>query len=659
MNYVLLLHVAIAFFSFRSLGTLVTRDDRVLLVFSLSYAFSGAVLARLGQTVILFALAWLPLLYSCSLKIALFRDLKIKNIAFFAAVATILVFTGTTYYVVFAAMVLGIFFLSGLWERTIDMITSLCIFTAIGIAGLLSAIKWIPTLLVSGSIVRIDPIDPLSGGGLLEMNLSSFIFGTTINSRYILHESIVLVGAVLCIFAIIGLAVGRRSIAIPGFFTLLFAFVWADGGNTLLSFIHFLSGLESLRCPGRIFAAVVPIALLLAMEGYAKASAAFRQFGALVLDVPAKRRVLLGVAIVLLVKLLELPFQVVPPAEAILSIILVGGFLALLLLGRATERNCILFLAGALFLEAVVLAKNFPILQPLNIGKILLMATILVLFLYIADHQGNKALMKNPLCIFLVTGFLVTLWGCTGFLADSDPHLWDSPGKAVASAIAEMSEEQGQVWVFDTGWPFQHIDFTYWYIQHGIHPVRAYYAYFMKNTPGVAYSIGNTTYATVDWIVDTAALEGSPVKMPGIPVVVAGVPLYRMEHVLPNAFVLRGGSLVEGHIEEFSPDRVVLRGAFREGDTAILKSAFYPGWKVNGKDAQPAGNMVAGILVEDAERVEFTFEPLDYRVGQACTLAGLLALLALFLKREAIERYLSSPPPRPAGKKKASAAEKP
>ncbi|MEM2124694.1 MAG: hypothetical protein QXL43_05135 [Methanolinea sp.] len=512
---------------------------------------------------------------------------------------------------------------------------------------------------MSGSIVRIDPIDPLSGGGLLERNLSSFIFGTTINSRYGLHESIVLVGAVLCIFALLGLVLGRRSLAVPGFFALVLAFLWADGGNTLLSFVHFLPGLASLRCPGRIFAAVVPIVILLAVEGFLKASASFRQSGALVPDIAAKKRVLFGVATVLLVKLLELPFQTVPPAEAILSLVLVGGFLALLFSGRVTQRNLILFLASALLIEAVVLAGNFPVLQPLNIGKILVMAGVFVLVMYGADREGFRAFAKSPLCVILLAGFFVTLWGCTGFLADSDPRLGESPGKTVASAIAEMSERQGQVWVLDTGWPFQHIDFTYWYVQNGLHPVRAYYAYFLKGTPGVSYRVGNVTYATVDWVVDTAALEGSPVQLPGTPMVVAGVPLYRMEHVLPNAFVLRGGVLVEGSIDEFAPDRVVLRGHFRRGDIAVLKTAYYPGWKVNGRDAEPAGNMVSGTLGEETDRVEFTFEPLDYRVAQACTLAGLLALLALSLKRRTIEGYLSPPPPRSPGKNTVPAAEKP
>lgn len=644
INFILLLHLIIAYFAFHKLGTLLTENENVLLLFSLSYVFSGAVLGRLGQTVILFALAWIPFIYFYFFKMALYRDLKVKNIVLFAISSTFLVFSGMMYYVVFVAMVLGIFFISAVWQKTIDKRAALSIMVSIILTGFLSAIKWIPSLLISPFLLRIDPIDPLSGGGLLELNLSSFLFGTAINSRYMITESLVLLGVVICIFALMGLAKGSRKIAIPGFLTIVLAFIWADGGNTLLSFIHYLPGMDTFRCPGRIFAAAVPIVILLSMEGFLIATAVFRDSKAIILNEETKRHLWIGIIIIAAVKILELPFQTVPPVEAIAAVAIVVSFIIILYLGKVTMTTLVSFISGALLLEILLLIRNFQLFAPVSLGKIALMAAIVFTFIIFSSKERSGTFRKNPLCVLLLIGVFISTWGCSGFLADSDPRLEESAGKIVADKIVKMSENNRQIWVLDTGWPYQHIDFTYWYIQKGLHPIRAYYAYFLKDMPALAYKIGNESYFTADWIVDTAALEGSPTDIAGSPIMVENVPLYKMSSVLPNALVIRNGEIINSTISEYSPDRVILSGTFQPGDTALLKMAYYRGWKINGLDARPGGNMVAATLLQEGDKIEFRFDPLDYRVGQVFTIIGILIIFCLYLKRRSIDEYFSITP---------------
>ena len=101
--------------------------------------------------------------------------------------------------------------------------------------------------------------------------------------------------------------------------------------------------------------------------------------------------------------------------------------------------------------------------------------------------------------------------------------------------------------------------------------------------------------------------------------------------------------LIPAKIEKFSPDEVVLSGPFLQGDVAVLKTAFYPGWKVNSRDASNVGNMVGTQLSSETSSVTFKFDPLEVKVGAIFSGIGILVVIALITKPREIEKYLNEP----------------
>ena len=72
-----------------------------------------------------------------------------------------------------------------------------------------------------------------------------------------------MIGIIPLLLVIIALIYGRKDITIPSFFAVLGSIIWADGGKTIFSFLHFFPIVNSLRNPGRFFGAVLPIILFL------------------------------------------------------------------------------------------------------------------------------------------------------------------------------------------------------------------------------------------------------------------------------------------------------------------------------------------------------------------------------------------------------------
>ena len=84
VNFIILLHLLIAYFGFFKLGSLLTKNYNALLIFSLFFAFSGILLGRIyaGHHLLLYGLAWIPLLYYFFFKIVLLIN-QILSMCFF------------------------------------------------------------------------------------------------------------------------------------------------------------------------------------------------------------------------------------------------------------------------------------------------------------------------------------------------------------------------------------------------------------------------------------------------------------------------------------------------------------------------------------------------------------------------------------------------
>jgi uncharacterized membrane protein YfhO len=161
------------------------------------------------------------------------------------------------------------------------------------------------------------------------------------------------------------------------------------------------------------------------------------------------------------------------------------------------------------------------------------------------------------------------------------------------------------------------------------------------------YTIGNITYYTPDYFIDTAYLENGNQNLDNVTFKVNNISVYKPDHVLPNAFVIRNDQLVPSKIEKFSADEVTISGNFSAGDIAALKSSFYPGWKLNGKDASNIGNMIGAQIPSDTTSVTFRFDPPDFKIAGIISGIGVIILIVLIIKRREIEKYLSEAGKRP------------
>jgi hypothetical protein len=644
VNIILLLNLYIAYLAFFKLGSILVRNPDLLMLFSMAYMFSGVLISRvsIGHIYFVYAMAWIPLLYYFFLKIAFKSETTAFNIAALALCETLVFLASGSYFFIFANVIIFIFFL---WYAIAGNVTRSTIL-ALGASAvtfvLLSAIKLIPDITGLQYIVRIDPINPLGDGGSLENNFASFIFGTPIDTVFGSYESMALVGIIVVLLAIIALLYGNRDIAIPSFFAIAFSLLWADGGRTVFSFIHLLPLVNNFRNAGRIFGALMPLLLLLALYGMVLLYQKTKNRESFALSGDQKRNILIGVAILALVKILELPYFAVPSLEAILALVLVFGFLLLFYLDKANETTILGYFAIALLVNIALIIRNFTVFGPDTLIRGSAVAVILVAVVLLLNRQslGNVRLKQNFFVGLLVIGLVFSIIGNISVLQVYDPHFNESPAKAIIEKIKEQPSATPQVWVYDVGWPIKHMDFTYWYIKSGIHPVRAYYSQFPVNTPPLSMKIGNQSWYIADYIVDTAYLENGNQNLDAVSYKVNNLSVFRPEHVLPNAFVVRGEQLVPATFDKFTSDEVVLSGQFLPGDIAVLKTAFYPGWKVNGADAGNAGNMVAASVPAATSTITFRYDPGDVKAGLFLTVLGLLLLVALVVKRSDIDRWL-------------------
>lgn len=645
VNGVILVHLYLAFLFFYLLSGLITKNPEIRLVSALFYIFSGVLLARLpaGHISLLFALTWIPVLYFGFFKILWDEERTVQNIGIIAVSLALIFFTGAVYYLFYAFLVLAVFFVYSVLKKTLGAGSIIALFSGFTIGGMLLAVKLIPLMLVSGALGRIDVIDPLGDGGSLENNLASIIFGTPIDSVFGFYESAVLIGIIPVLLVILALVFGREDRAIPAFFAVLIAFVWADGGRTLLSFVHLLPGLANFRVAGRVLGAVVPILILFAISGFQILYARVKTEEPLIPDPLQKKHILVAAGLLVLIKVIELPYQSMISLEAGLSVAFIALYAGMLFVGKGTVRNLLVFFVAAFLIDAAIIFRNVPgSLTDTAVRAIIIIALVIgAVALFNRDRILASSGKNQYLCLLLIAGLGIALVGNTGYLKSSDPNLDQSEALAVIEKIKTFDVGQAQIWVYETGWPIQHMDFTHWFIKNKIHPTRAYYPYFLDPMISAVYTIGNTSYYTPDFIVDTAYLENGNQNIDQVTFKVNNISVFKPDNVLPNAFVIRENVLVPSVIETFSPDEVTISGKFAAGDIAFLKSSFYPGWKLDGREASSMENMIGAEIPADTTAVTFRFDPLDMKIAMIISGAGILLLIALAIRRRDIEKYLS------------------
>jgi hypothetical protein len=645
VNFILLFHLLIAYFAFFKLGSLITKNYNALLIFSIFFAFSGVLLGRIcvGHHLLLYGLVWIPLLYYFFFKIVVFNDCTLSNSIFLSIVSALVYFTGNIYHFVLAYLIIFIFFLYYAIDKKISKKILYYLVLSIFLTTLLISIKSIPDLGVSGSIIRIDPIDPLAGGGSIENDFSSFINGNRIDTLWGQWESGVMIGIIPIFLMLIALIYGRKDITIPSFFVILISFIWAAGGKTVVFFLHIFPIVNTFRNPGRIFGALLPIVLFLALYGAILIYEKYRKGDNFEVSSDQRRLIFIGLALLIVVKIFELPFQEMISPDAALSVILAGAFIVLLYFQKGSMRNILIFFVTALFINCILILQIHPLIQTDELIKLVLIGILFAGFYIFMMKNRQRDKNTRIFCGVLLAALFLMFMGNlgSGYVTVYSPQLEKSLAPKILEEISKLPSENAQVWVYETGWPIKHMDFTYWDVMKGIHPMTLYTAYFLKTTPQLSYVIGNTTYFSADYIIDTQYLENGNQNLPEYTFKVGNISVYKPEHVLPNVFFIRDNEVHPLMIEKFSPDEIIASGKLLQGDVVILKSAYYPGWKVNGADAELVGNMVGTKLPSGTKQIRFNFDPLDYKVGALLSGFGIILILVFIIKRKEIDAFFS------------------
>lgn len=636
-NFIVLLHIFIAFISFYFFGSILTKHRLPLVFFSCMYSFSGAILTRIhgGHLSIIFALSWAPLFFYFLFTLLVKHERNLKNILGLALTAAILYTSGGFYHFIFLLIFAFIFFVyqaiknrksAGKWAFLLAM----------GIAFCLIGIKLIPELFISPYLVRIDPINPLEGGGTLLSSLSSFMFGTPIDNNFGIFESAAFLGIVPVLLVIYAFVFGKKEITIPSFISLCCALVWALGGGTVLSFVHLFPVLNNFRVPGRILGAITPLLLFLALYGVVLLLQEQKRNN-IVVSEDHRRYIRNGVMVLFLIFLTSLPFFKFPDFHEWIILGLVLIFIIIIYSNSLTFSRMVGFLVLGLVINLfdILISLNITSQMVLQLG---ICAIVLALAVYLFTGEGKDQRIVMGICAI---SLIIIVLGNLQYIQPEESPLENSPAREVVNKIKEYPSTNPQVWILDTGWPYMHVDFTYWYIDSGIHPMRGYFPYFLKNQPSIEYVIGNTTYSAADYIVDTAVIDVQNPTLPYYSFKVGTIGVLKATNVMPVAGVIRDGELIRTELIEFSSDRVTLKGSFRSGDVAFLKYAYYPGWTMNGRDAKQVENLIGGIISEDENLITFRYEPIEFRFGVLLSLIGVILIFISIWRRDRINKFFN------------------
>jgi|SRR5208337_3842539 len=645
VNFIILFHLLIAYFTFYKLGTLITKNKNALLIFSVFYAFSGIMLGRIyaGHHLLVYALAWLPLIYYFFLKMVLYKEVTIWNLVGLSVVSALVYFTGDLYHFILVYLALLVLFLYYAAVGKISRKILYYLILSILLTTLIISIKVIPDIGVSGAVVRQDVIDPLTGGGSVETDLSSFVNGSGIDNVWAQYESGVMIGIIPVLLMIVALIYGRKEITIPAYFGIFFSFIWAGAGKTIFFFLHLLPIVNNLRNPGRIFGALLPLLLLLSLYGAVIFYDRIKNGEGFTLSGEQKRLVALGIGLLILVKLCEIPYQEMITPETLVTAILIFAFVALLYFQKGTGRNILLFFGTALIVNAGIILLIYQVIQPFVLIELLIIALLLAgLFIFMQKCSPGKN-QSRVLCGILLAGIFIMMMGNlgSGYIKVYSPQLNESPAQEIIQQVRNISPSNGPLVAYETGVPIWHMDFTYWDVVNGIQPLSVYSAYYLETMPQLSYTIDNVTYYTPNYIVDTQYRENGQQNIANTTFKVQNISVYIPDHVLPAVFAIRGDQLIPLTLDTFSPDDVVASGDLQKGDIVVLKENYYSGWKVNGADADPVGTMIGIQVQANTSTVRFTFDPLDYKLGALLSSLGVILVILLIFRRKDVDGYFS------------------
>jgi len=645
VNFILLLHLVIAYFSFYKLGSLITKNNNALMIFSVFFAFSGIMLGRVyaGHHLLLYGLAWLPLIYYFFLKMVQFKEITVWNLIGLSLVSGLVYLTGNLYHFVLVYLLLLVLFASYAAMGKINRKLVYYLLLSVFLTSLLLSVKVIPDFGVTGAIIRQDIIDPLAGGGAVESAFSSFVTGIRIDNLWAQYESGVMIGIIPILLMVIALIYGKKEIAIPAFFAILFSLIWAAGGKTLFFLIHLIPIVDSFRNPGRIFGALLPLILFLSIYGTIIIYDRMKNGEGFLLDDEQKRMVALGIGLLILVKVCELPYQEMLTSPALISVILIAAFVGLLYFQKGSLRSILTFFSLALLVNAIIILGTYPAMPSTYPIELLLIALLLVGFLIFTLRGSINKKITVTLCGILLAGIFVMMMGNlgSGYITEYSPNLDESPAQEIIKQIRSTVPENTPLISFETGVPIWHMDFTYWNVVNGIQPLSAYSAYYLKTIPELGYTIGNVTYYTPNYIVDTAYRENGQQNIPDVTFTVQNISVFIPDPVLPTVFIVRQEEVIPLILDTYTPGNVIASGNMRSGDVVVLKQSYYPGWKVNGADAVNIGNMVGTHFSGETKTVQFVFDPLDYKIGAFLSGLGVILVVLLFIRRVEVDQFMT------------------
>lgn len=706
VNLAIMLHLIVAFFTSYLLFSHITKDTINRIIFSLAYIVSTIILIRInaGHELIVFSLTWIPLLYYSFINIAYKNERTIQNIVLFILPAVLITFSGAIYYLVYPYFFLIIAAAYLLYAKQTELKSVLVLLISTLITGIIISIRAIPTLEIVDKITKIDFVDKISdalgGGGSLESNLASFAFGNPINEGYSYvglqygsHESAVFLGLTTLILVITALVYGRKHISVPAFLTILFAFIWADGGKIIFSFIHLLPILSSTRCPGRIYGALFPILLLLALYALLLINRKIQNNDSFSLSETQRKRLLYGIVALVGLKICEIPYQEGFTIQSIVATVFVLSYLAVIYLNKLTKEGLIAFMSAGILLNVIFFASSFigSLTLAYALKAIIIAAVFIILFRLcitksntlddellstdpedeqISDNNTKKksktSKFKRPtktsaedntsnmdnaqiprnkfnaIFIALVAfGIIFSSVAAVTLVKGYTPAYAQINEDGFISEINNHPTDSTLKWAYTTRSGYQDMDYSYILIKNGIHSAKGYFAYYLNTMLPLSYNIGNTQYFTSDYIVDTAYLDSGNLAIQNYTFMADGVPVTVTENVLPNAFILRNGNeIIIPTVEKFTPDEIVISGDFKAGDIAVLKTAYYNGWKINNEDAVNAGNMPATELKSDTQRIVYNFAPASFTIGLALTVIGIIILIAMIIFRKRVEELI-------------------
>ena len=114
---------------------------------------------------------------------------------------------------------------------------------------------------------------------------------------------------------------------------------------------------------------------------------------------------------------------------------------------------------------------------------------------------------------------------------------------------------------------------------------------------------------------------------------------------------LRPGAAGSARIVEDDPERVVIEADANRRAVLVLADIYYPGWKakLDGEEVpiERVDYLLRGVALEPgAHRVEFSYEPLSWRIGWIVSLAALLVLVGVVAVSTASRRSEGEAPAR-------------